>query len=408
MTSGALGPGPAPRSVPWWAWAGVALAALLVRVAIVQLAPPQLLFRDAVDYESIGRLVHEQGTYGWLAKRAPGYPTLIAGTYALLGTDLHRLRLVESVLGTVSVAVIGAVGTSLFGPPAGIAAAAMAAFHPVLALLPSTQYSENTLVLVLVLAFAAAFAAWRRGGTWRWALAGALFGIGLLVRPNTVLMLPGVALGFALALRREGRRWLVPLLVTAVTAVLVVTPWIVRNHRVYHHWYFVATGGGGMLYAGNSPGATGAPNIPPPIDSLIGTELARQPDIMGRDRVLFAGAVRYIVAHPGRAAHLYLVKLGNLFALFPTTQSRTVYMKWWARAGQGFVTLVVFAGAVLALRRLRRTPALWPMVGGIVTFALVNSFFWTVMRYRMAIEPSLLWMAGLGWAALFTRLRVSR
>ena len=47
------------------------------------------------------------------------------------------------------------------------------------------------------------------------------------------------------------------------------------------------------------------------------------------------------------------------------------------------------------------------MVGGIVTFALANAVFFTVMRYRMAFEPCLLWMAGLGWATTRWRRSVS-
>ena len=50
-------------------------------------------------YEQIGRLLHEQGTYGRSTLRPPGYPTLVAGVYALAGENLRALRAVESVLG---------------------------------------------------------------------------------------------------------------------------------------------------------------------------------------------------------------------------------------------------------------------------------------------------------------------
>jgi len=403
----AAAPAPARRGVPWWAWAAVVLAALLLRLAVVEVVPRRILFRDGVQYEEIGRMLHEQGTYGLQSKRPPGYPTLIAGVYAVLGTDLFRLRVVEAMLGAASVALIGAVGASLFGPAAGLVAALLAAAHPVLALLPATQYSENTLVLVMVLAFAAAYAAWRRGGLWRWALAGVLFGLALLTRPNVVLMLPGAALGFGLALARGRRGWLAPLLVTALAAALVVAPWIVRNQRVYHRWFFVATGGGYMLYAGNSPLATGTADGGAPLDAAALAELARQPDAVSSDRLLFGKALTYMREHPGRAARLYLLKIGSLFALYPTPMTRTALSRWWALAAQAAATLVLYAGALLALPRLRRTPELWPLLGSILTFAVVNSLFWTVMRYRMAFEPCLLWMAGLGWVALLERRRVN-
>ena len=78
------------------------------------------------------------------------------------------------------------------------------------------------------------FAAWRRGGLARWALAGAQFGLVPLTRPNTVTLLPGLALGFALALRRERRRWVLPLLTAGVAALLVISPRVIRNQHVHH------------------------------------------------------------------------------------------------------------------------------------------------------------------------------
>ena len=69
-----------------------------------------------------------------------GYPTLIAAIYGLLRPDALRLRVVKAVLRTLSVGVLGAVGASLLGGPAGLLAAPLAAVNPVLALLPSTQY----------------------------------------------------------------------------------------------------------------------------------------------------------------------------------------------------------------------------------------------------------------------------
>jgi hypothetical protein len=64
--------------------------------------------------------------------------------------------------------------------------------------------------------------------------------------------------------------------------------------------------------------------------------------------------------------------------------------------------------ARLALSRLRRTPALWSMVGGIVTFAFANAVvFFTVTRHRRAFEPCLPWMAGLGRATTLRRLSLS-
>ena len=401
----------APTSGDWpvrgWMWAAVLTVALLARLIVVALAPREIPWIDGRQYDEIARSLYQHHGYGMQTGRPPGYPTLIAAIYGLLGPDLVRLRIVEALLGTLSVGVLGAVGASLFGGPAGLLAAGMAAANPVLVLLPSTQYSENTLVLLITLGFAAAFAAWRRGGLARWALAGALFGLALLTRPNTVTLLPGLALGLALALRRERRHWVLPLLTAGVAALLVISPWVIRNQRVHHRWYFVATGGGRQFWYGNNPATTGATNSVTPFTPGLLSELVLLPDEVVRERLLYQRGMEFVRQHPGRATWLYAVKLGNLFALYPETISRSTFLTPASRLCGSIASAVIFLGALLALTRLRRTPALWPMVGGIVTFALANAVFFTVMRYRMAFEPCLLWMAGLGWATTLWRRGVS-
>ncbi len=392
-------PATAPR-VPRRAWIAVLGLALLARLVVVALVPPVIVWPDGREYDAVARDLVERGTYGTQTLRPPGYPTLIAGVYSVFGTDLRTLRAVEAVLGTAAVAVVGAVGVAAFGAPAGWLAAALMALHPILVFLPSTQYSENTLVLLLALAFGAVVAAWRRGGLAWWALAGALFGLAALVRPNTVVLLPGLALGLLPVLRRERRPWAVPALVAALALVAVVTPWVVRNHAVHGRWFFIATGGGRQFWVGNNFRATGETRAPTQWNAAERDSLHRLPDEIERERWHYREGMRFVRAEPGRAAWLYLVRLGNLFALWPETFSRTAYVSVWSRWAQGLASVVLFAGVALALARRRSDPAVAPLIGAIVSFALVNALFFTVLRYRMAFEPCLLWLAGAGWASL--------
>jgi 4-amino-4-deoxy-L-arabinose transferase-like glycosyltransferase len=393
------------RPVPGWAWAAVLAFALAARLAVVWLSPRTILWADGRDLEALGRFLVTHHGYSMDTVRPPGYPMFIAAVYALFGTNLVALRVVESIVATVFVGLVAAVGTSLFGPVAGLISAALAALEPILVLLPATQYSENVLLLLLGLAFAASFAAWRRGGWWRWAATGALFGLAILTRPNVTALLPGFVVGFALVHRRERRSWVSPLLAAAAAAVLVVSPWIVRNHRVHHRWYFVISTSGRNLWLGNNAQTTGATNVNASADSALMQELHQQPDDLSADRVMLRHGLAFMREHPRRAAWLYLLKLRNLFALYPDTITRTRYQTLWSLAAQALASCVIFAGALLALRRLRASPALWPMLGGVMTYALASAVFFVVMRYRLPIEPFLLWMAGLGWASLPARAR---
>ncbi|MBI1796934.1 MAG: glycosyltransferase family 39 protein [Candidatus Eisenbacteria bacterium] len=381
------------------AWIAPIALALLARLAFVAALPREILWRDGREFETIARSILAHHGYGLQTLRPPGYPTFIAGVYALFGPSILALRLVEALLATAAVGVVAVVGGRRFGPLAGWIAAMLMALHPVLALLPSTQYSENVLVLMLVLAFTATDAAWARGGLARWGLAGALLGIAALVRPNAVLLLPGLALGLLAALRGERRPWLLPGLAAALALVVAVTPWIVRCHRVQGAWYFIATGGGRQFFLGNSAHATGSTTDVIYYTPEEQTTLDGLPNDIARERWLYRHSMEFVRRDPGRVAQLYLIKMGNLFAPWPETVTQTLLSRW-SRVAQGIASVVVFAGALIALARLRASPAVWPLLGAIVTFALAQAVFHSVMRYRMAIEPCLLWLAGAGWASL--------
>jgi 4-amino-4-deoxy-L-arabinose transferase-like glycosyltransferase len=404
LRSGPAGPGlPAEDGRSRWIWLAILAIALIARLVFVAVVPRVVVWADAREYEELARWLVGHGTYGLRALRAPGYPTLIAAVYLVFGKSLLALRLVEAVLGTVAVGLVGAIGSRLFGRRAGLIAATLMALHPVLAFLPSTQYSENTVVLAIALALGAAFEAWRRGGWWRWAAAGVFLGAATLVRPNVILMWPGLALGFMVALVRERRGWFVPMLVTSLALVLTVAPWTIRNHQLHGRWFFIATGGGRSFWLGNNPWTECATWTYAEPDSTTQAEIRRLPDEFALDRYYYRKGVEFIRDYPARAARLYGIKLGNLFALYPEPYARN-FMSAWARWAQGLASVVVYAGVLFAFRRWRAEPALWPLTASIVSFSLVNALYYSVLRYRMVFEPCLLLMAGLGWADAWERM----
>jgi 4-amino-4-deoxy-L-arabinose transferase-like glycosyltransferase len=395
MLAGTAPPGGWPLAV----WLAVLAVALIARLAFVAVVPRIIEWPDGREYEQVARLLVEHGTYGLQTLRAPGYPTFIAAVYRVFGENLTALRLVEAVLGTITVGLLGLVGSRLFGRGAGLATAILTALHPVLAFMPATQFTENTLALVIALALGAAFTAVRSRRLRWWAAMGALLGVATLIRPNVIVLFPGLALGLAGMLLRERRTWLVPLVVSAAVLVLALAPWMVRNHQVHGRWFFITTGGGRQIWMGNNPWtdcASWKHSVP---DSAMLAEMGRLPNEIARDRYLYGKAVEFMRQSPARAAQLYLVKLGNIYALYPEPFSET-HVTASSRWAQGFASAIVFAGALLALGRWRAQPGLWPLVAGVVSFTLPNAVVLTGMRYRLAIEPCLLLMAGLGWASV--------
>jgi len=392
-------PAPPTGRLPAGAFAALLLLALALRLAFVFMVPPVIQFPDGREYVEVARSLLAGHGFGLQTLRPPGYPVFIAAVWSITGESLLALRVAEALLGTLTAVLVGVFGARWFGRRAGLLAMAIATLHPVLAFLPATQYSENLIVLVCVLAYGCMLGALAdaRAGLGRWMAGGALLGLAALIRPNAVILAPGILLGATWPMARAGRRWLLPAVTVAAALALTLSPWLIRNHDVHDHWFFVATGGGRALWLGSNDHTTGrAGSIVLP-DSTLTAELMRLPDEVGRDRRLGALGLAWMKADPARAARMYLVRMSSLWAIYPDTYTRTRFMNDFARVAQGAASVFIFAGALLALARARDVPLLTPMVSAIVLFSLVNAVFFMVLRYRMPFEPLLIWMAALGW-----------
>ncbi len=386
-------------------WLPVFALALIARLAFVVVLPNHLLWagsHDSDDYLRMGRSLAEHGTYTRQTLRPPGYPTLIAAVELVFGRSLVPLRVVESVLGAAAIALLARLGAGLFGRRAGIVTGLLGALHPLLAFMPSTGFAENTSVVLMVLTLAAGFAAMRRPGLGRWAITGALIGVGTLTRANVFMFFPGFALGAAIGLVRAGRPWLLPLGVALLAMILSVAPWVARNHAMWGHWY-ISTGGGRQFYLGNNALTTGATAEGADPEPAVAEEIRNVGGTFAVDSLFYAKGWQFIREHPARAAQLYVIKLGNFFALYPDPYRRQ-FVNNWSRLSQGLASVAVFLGALVSLARWRREPAIAPLVLGTLSLSLSTAMVFSSIRYRLVIEPCLLLLAGLGWSMVAERL----
>src|SRR5438876_299648 len=225
--------------------AAALVVALALRIAVIAANPLPPLSHDPLDYHNHAvSIAHGHGYPpshyapggGPSAFRPPGYPYFLAGVYVLSGDSIDAARVVQALLGTLTVALIGFIALRLFGPRPAMVALWLAAVYPPLVLSSFTLISE-AVFLPLVLG-ALALALHLRGSPrlgWRGAAAvGLLVGLAVLVRSvSAVLLLP-----LAIPLMGRGpsggwRRLKLPAIM-ALATLLTVTPWLVRNVVVMH------------------------------------------------------------------------------------------------------------------------------------------------------------------------------
>ncbi len=388
------------------AWAALIGAALVLRLVIVLTAPRALLFPDGRYYESMGWELLTRHTYGDQTLYAPLYPTFVAAVYAVAGRDLLALRVAEGVLSAGTVALVGAIGGALFTPAAGLVAAALAAFHPVMALLPITQYPENLILLCSALALGAFAAAVRRATARWWLLAGGLLGLLTLIKPTALALVPGLALGAAWTLRRRPRALALGAVCLALAFAATLLPWMARNLRLHGRWYLVTTLGGWNLWLANNPATTGASDSIPAAPAWLVERVYAVENPVDREAVYRREAVRWIRENPLRALHLYLIKMGSLWALYPRTVTETPYRHRLSDWAQGLWSVALYTGAAVGTWRAASCGVLhFPLA--VLSYTLLSSIYLMRMRYRMGIEVILLWLAGLGYVWMLGRARAA-
>ncbi len=206
--------------------------------------------------------------------RAPLYPWFLGACWKLFGDGWLAPRLVQALLGAVSVLLTGRIAWRVFDRRVAIAAAFGAATYWMLIyfegelLLPVLEVFFDLLAIELTLA---ASERARDGGrhALRWASAGACFGVAALVRPNILLFAAPIAAWCAWGTRDAWRAprfaWtkLAPACAFVLGLALPISPIAAYNRFVGHDAVLISSQGGVNLFIGNNPASDGSSAIVP-------------------------------------------------------------------------------------------------------------------------------------------------
>ena len=332
--------------------------------------------------------------------RAPAYPLFLAALDAgrpVPAATPARVKAAQSLVGAVTIWIIGLIALYAAGPRAGVWAAGIAAMYPPLVSLPAyalseTLFSAIALATAFVLQLACDRVSTRQAADARPGLAltlvgGALAGAAALVRPAMLLYLP-LAVVWLLVRRR-------PALAVALTlaAMAVITPWTLRNLRVHDRFVLIASEGGVTFWTGNHPLARGEGDLAAN-PRLKEAELAFRrahpglsPDAL--EPLYYREALGWIAGHPLDWTALVLRK--TFYSVVPAGPSYAVHSVRY-RVASVAPYLLVLPFAVAGARRLwhspRRPVSLLLLAASSILVGLV---FFPQERFRMpVIDPVLI------------------
>jgi 4-amino-4-deoxy-L-arabinose transferase-like glycosyltransferase len=198
---------------------------------------------DGLHYYSLSQELRARGRYAFGAPpqpltyvRMPGYPLFLAYVavcQAPLALELHLRRATRAnVVLDVGTALLVLLMLRRLGARPALLGLVGVFLSPLLFLLACYGLSETLATFLSTLAMFAALRAWQ-GRLLAWAaLAGVAAGLALLVRIDTVVLAPALALTLWLAPATRRLR-LLALATTLLCALVVFAPWPLRNLRTF-------------------------------------------------------------------------------------------------------------------------------------------------------------------------------
>jgi len=183
------------------ALAGVALAALVVRIAFVRVVRPKVpAIGDATAYHLLGE--HLARGDGYIrpfddvllhrvratAEYPPLFPVLLAIPTRLGAHSVEQQRIFLAFVGAGTVMLVGLLGRRVASAPVGLVAAALAALYPMLFLTEATLMAESLYVALTTTVLLLAYRAFDDPKPVRFAALGAAIGLAALTRAEGVLL----------------------------------------------------------------------------------------------------------------------------------------------------------------------------------------------------------------------------
>ena len=329
---------------------------------------------------------------GSTAWEPPLYPFLIAGVFRVFGvysrTSAILLLTINSIFSALTCIPIFLIAKKCFNERVAVWSSWTWALLPSVIFWCTRWIWETSLAALLLAAiFWLTLTIEEKDGLKPWLQFGLLWGVAALTNTTLLSFLPVSGLWVWYHRAKLDKRSLGGILVASFIFVACITPWLVRNHRVFGHFVFIRSNFGAELRLGNGPGADGTW-----MDYLHPTknvyemrryeELGELAYVAERKRE----AMAYIREDYARFAGLSLRRFFYYWGGVPKTLESPVvafFRKFLFAASSA----LAFWGLGRALRKHK--PGAWLFYWLIFSYPLVYYFLFPHPRYRHPIEPEL-------------------
>jgi len=397
----------------------ILLVAVLVRLPVAAYMGDQVTvlpgIHDQLSYDALARSLLDSRGYSFTANWYPftsantptshwsfAYPLYLAGIYSLTGYHPLVARLVQSIVGGALLCyLIYLIGRRVVNEGAGLVGAALAAAYGYFIYYNAALMTETFFIVLVLISLYLSLLLKEKASFAHWALLGLALGLAALFRQSMLLFVPFLLLWLVWDLKKEGICWWY-FTVPIVVIVLLITPWTLRNYKVYHQFLLLNSNSGYALYASNNPNlGTDWRNevvVVPVPDELIGQNEAEL------DRALTQRGIDFIISNPTRYLLLTLNKTLEYFRFWPSTDSSGI-SNLNRVLSFGLYLPFMLLGLGLSVLRWRSFVVLYLFI---VVHTGIYLLSWPSPRYRLPVDAVLIVFAGLALLKLSKRFRTWR
>jgi hypothetical protein len=413
---------------------GLFLLALGVRLAFVFSLENRLYWPDEMDFNNIALgLLRGEGYQSDPFRANPILPFFLAASYKLFGQHYIVPRILQCVIGALTVAVLFSLARHLYQTRVALLAGFALALYPSLVYTSGVFYVDSLFTFLIALTVYLLFLSRRYDGRRSFIfliLSGITLGVAVLCRAIFLSFVPFALFFVVFTFSGRIRRRLLCGAVLAVVTAVTILPWTVRNYNLYDQFLLVSTGSGLFLWRGNNelargnsddryldPGAGGIWN-----HRLHELEPSRRRELMQKyddvrrdlerlngidhDRYLQDLAMAYIAQHPARSLELSIKRIRSLYTAFtdvrPEHGDIIDVKKRISFSIIHYATLLLaLFGALCALKEWRKYLIVYlPILSLTFAYAALTA----AARFRIPFEPYLIVFASCGTIVIFDLL----
>ncbi|MFA5778936.1 MAG: glycosyltransferase family 39 protein [Elusimicrobiota bacterium] len=315
--------------------------------------------------------------------RPPGYATFLGIIFFFFGKSIFAVRIINSLLGSLTCILIYLIGKKIFSPLIGKISAILLCTYPYLIAYTGDLISETFYTFLIALSVFFILSCGENPNLKKVILTGFILGVTALTK-STILPFFFFACGW---LWWRTKNIKIGFLVGIFT-LLTILPWILRNYIYYKQFILVSPGYQTLWIANNDKAmvieTSGEQDSPMGLDwdyiPSTHQEILKLPK-MQSEKIFKDESINWIKNNPEKFKWLVKRRLIHFWRLYPMMAYK--WQKIIAIFTSGIYIPLCFVGIILSIQNFKKTSLL---IFLFIIYTLIHLPFGVTLRYRIPID----------------------